>query len=322
MKKTAIIVAGLVLGLAPAVAARTGPGPIRVSWFSQQDGRSRAGVGAQIDVHKHTPGHPAGLAQPVASAAVQISSTSSKTIGATTNSQPSRPQPLYPPLPASSPLLQKTQPYGPGSFWYQDGAGHVCEYVPGSTGLCFTITGTGNSAPAVPPLTPATIAAHVGDRMTLSPGQVKASPSGAGLTGAASWFWLDPEPATEQLSVSLAGEAVTVTAVPQITWQFGDGGSIEGGPGVPYQPGPVPPTAITHVYNTRCLPGDQGHDPYVLSSCGSNGYQLVATVSWQISYRAEGPVTASGALPTRTTTSSAAYPVSEARAFLVGGGAG
>ena len=49
------------------------------------------------------------------------------------------------------------------------------------------------------------------------------------------------------------------------------------------------------------------------------GYQLVATVSWKISYQADGPVAASGTLPARTTTSSADYPVSEARAFLVKG---
>ena len=232
------------------------------------------------------------------------------------------PQPLYPPLPASSPILQKTQPYGPGSFWYQDGAGHVCQYVPDSTGICFTITGTGTTAPAPPPLAPATIAAHAAERLTLSPGEVKTSPSGAGLTGAASWFWLDPAPVTEHLSVSLAGEAVTVTAVPNISWQFGDGSGLDAGAGVPYQPGPVPSDAVTHLYDTRCLPGDQGHDPYVLSSCGSNGYQLVAAVSWQISYSADGPVAAAGALPTRTTTSSATYPVSEARAFLVQGSTG
>jgi hypothetical protein len=232
------------------------------------------------------------------------------------------PQPLFPPLPASSPLLHRTQPYGPGSFWYQDGAGHVCQYVPSSTGICFTITGAGSNAPAAPPLTPVTIAEHVAGRLALGPGQIKTSPTSAGLTGAASWFWLEPAPATEHLSVSLAGEEVTVTAVPQITWQFGDGSSVGAGPGIPYQPGPVSSNAITHVYDTRCLPGDQGHDPYVLSSCGSKGYQLVAAVSWQISYRADGPVAASGTLPTRTTTSSAAYPVSEARAFLVQGTAG
>jgi hypothetical protein len=148
------------------------------------------------------------------------------------------------------------------------------------------------------------------------------SPSGSGLTGAASWFWLVPAPATEHVSVSLAGEAVTVTAVPQITWEFGDGSSVDGGPGVPYEPGPVPSAAITHVYDTRCLPGDQGHDPYVLASCASDGYQLIATVRWQISYEADGPIAASGTLPMRTTSTSVAYPVSEARAFLVGGTAG
>jgi hypothetical protein len=166
-------------------------------------------------------------------------------------------------------------------------------------------------------LTPATIAAHVADRLTLSPGTVKSSPTGAGLTGAPSWFWLDPAPTREHLSVSLAGEAVTVTAVPQVSWRFGDGGTLAGGAGVPYQPGPVPSTAVTHVYGTRCLPGDQGRDPYVLASCDSDGYQLIAAVTWQISYRADGPVAATGTLPTRTTSSSAAYPVSEARAFLV-----
>ncbi len=232
---------------------------------------------------------------------------------------PSPQQPLYPLLPANSPVLNKTQPVGPGSFWYQDGAGHVCLYAPDSVLPCFTITGTVNTRPAAPPLTPVTIATHVADRMALSPGQLKASPSGAGLSGAASWFWLDPAPATERLTVSLAGEAVTVTAVPQVEWQFGDRSGIDGGAGVPYQSGPVVADAITHVYDTRCLPGDQGHDPYVLSTCGNNGYQLVATVSWKISYQADGPVAVTGTLPSRTTTSSADYPVSEARAFLVKG---
>lgn len=229
---------------------------------------------------------------------------------------------MYPPLPASSPLLQKTQPLGPGSFWYQDGTGHVCEYVPDSSAICFTIAGTGTTGSAAPQVTPVTIAVHVADQMALSPGEVKTSPASAGLTGAASWFWLDPAPVTEQLSVTLAGEAVTVTAVPTITWRFGDGSSVDAGAGVPYQPGPVPAGAVTHVYGTRCLPGDQGHNPYVLSSCGSNGYPLAAAVSWQISYRADGPVAAAGTLPTRTTTSSADYPVSEARAFLVPGNRG
>ena len=319
MKGTAVILAGLVLVLAPSAAARNGHPRIRVSWFSQQDGSSRAGAGARIDVHEQKPGHQVHRSAPTAQVAVHVSTVAPpKTIGGATDGPP--PQPLYPPLPASSPLLKRTQPYGPGSFWYQDGAGHVCQYVPSSTGICFTITGT--TSPGAPRPTPATIAEHTADRLALSPGQVEASPATAGLTGAASWFWLDPAPATEQLSVSLAGEAVTVTAVPRISWRFGDGSSLDAGAGVPYQPGADPAGAVTHVYETRCMRGDQGHDPYVLSSCGSNGYELVASVSWQISYRATGPIAASGILPSRTTTSGASYPVREARAFLVQGSTG
>jgi hypothetical protein len=318
MIKTTIIVATACLVLVP-IASAEGPGRISVLPYSQQYGQSRAGAGARIDVHETRPGHTANRSGPSATSAVHVSTgASSKTSGGTTN-VPSPKQPRYPPLPANSPVLKKTQPVGPGSFWYQDGAGHVCLYAPNSVLPCFTITGTGNTGPAAAPLTPVTIAAHVADRMALSPGQLKASPSTAGLSGAASWFWLDPAPATEHLRVSLAGETVTVTAVPQVEWQFGDHSSIDGGAGVPYQSGPVLADAITHVYDTRCLPGDQGHDPYVLSTCGSNGYQLVATVSWKISYQADGPVGASGRLPARTTTSSADYPVGEARAFLVKG---
>jgi len=92
------------------------------------------------------------------------------------------------------------------------------------------------------------------------------------------------------------------------------------GPGVPYQADAPASDAITHVYDTRCLPGDQGHDPYVLASCGQDGYSVEAVVVWRISYSAAGPVAGSGALPARTTETSAPYPVSESRAFMVSGG--
>jgi hypothetical protein len=121
--------------------------------------------------------------------------------------------------------------------------------------------------------------------------------------------------------VTLAGERVTVTAEPEaVEWRFGDAGAVSGGAGVAYRPGPPPPDAVTHVYGTRCLPGDQGHNPYVLASCGGDGYTVEAVVSWRISYAATGPVGASGSLPMRSTEASAVYPVSEARAFLLGGG--
>ncbi|MGH3452364.1 MAG: hypothetical protein ACRDQW_17010 [Haloechinothrix sp.] len=139
-----------------------------------------------------------------------------------------------------------------------------------------------------------------------------------GLTGSDSWFWLDPAPRTEELTVSLAGETVTVIAEPsEVEWRFGDGIDLTGGPGRPYRPGPPTADAVLHVYETRCLPGDQGRNPYVLASCASSGYRVEAVVVWRISFSASGPVEASGALPARTTATAAAYPVSEARGFLV-----
>jgi hypothetical protein len=319
MMRAAVIGLLACLLLAPAASAGNGGSGIAVRPYSQQYSQSSAGAGARIDFHRRTDGRSSRASQSLAHVAVDVSSTSVrvKVIGGATN----RPLagPLFPSLPASSPILKSAQPVGPGSFWYSDGAGHVCMYAPSSILPCFTIT---SPASAPVPLSPATIAAQVADRLSLSPGEIKASPTNAGLTGATSWFWLDPAPRTQQLSISLAGEDVTVTATPQISWRFGDGASLDGGPGVPYQPGAVPPDAITHLYQTRCLPDDQGHDPYVLPSCSNDGYDVAAVVTWQIAYRATGPIAASGALPTRTTTSTIAYPVSEARAFLVGGSSG
>jgi hypothetical protein len=191
-------------------------------------------------------------------------------------------------------------------------------YAPDSVLPCYTVVAPPRTgAPAV---SPAAIAASVAGRMPLTPGQIHASPSARGLTGAVSWFWLEPAPRATVLSVSLGGERVTVTAEPDaVGWRFGDGGSLSGGVGVPYRPGSPPPEAVTHPYSTRCLPGDQGRNPYVLGSCGNDGYTVVAVVSWRISFRASGRVGASGSLPTRTTEASTVYPVSEARAFLIGG---
>ncbi|MGH2948859.1 MAG: hypothetical protein ACRDPC_21830 [Solirubrobacteraceae bacterium] len=170
---------------------------------------------------------------------------------------------------------------------------------------------------------PAVVAAAVARRLALSPGRIRASPSAhdKGLTGAPSWFWLDPAPALRSVSVSVGREHVTVTASAEdVHWTFGDGSSLTGGPGVPYRSGAAPDGAVRHKYETRCLPGDQGHDPYVLASCEGRGYTVTAELAWDISYEASGPVSRSGSLPSRTTATSLAYPVSEARGFLTAGG--
>lgn len=177
---------------------------------------------------------------------------------------------------------------------------------------------------APPPVNPAAIAVTLSNRLVLVVGRITASPSAhtAGLTGAASWFWLEPSPSPQTLSVSLRGERVTVSAsAASVRWSFGDDSQRLAGPGVPYRPGSATAGAVLHTYQVRCLPGDQGHDPNVLPSCGPGGYKVEAMVLWSISYTASGPVSGGGALPSRSTASSTAYPVGEARAFLTAEGA-
>lgn len=292
---------------------------LRVGVYSQNVSPREAAVGARIHVRDENRGKPA-------AAAIETSGTPQSGGRGPSPSMPRLvrvrlPNP-YPALRSDSPLLRNPAPAGPGSLWYSDGTGHACMYAPDSVLPCFTVVAPpAAGTPGSPALAPAPVAASVAERMPLTAGAIHASPSPRGLTGAASWFWLDPAPAATTLSVTLAGELVTVTAEPAaVEWRFGDGGTLSGGVGVPYRPGAPPPDAVTHGYGTRCLPGDQGRDPYVLASCGRDGYAVEVTVSWRISYAARGPVGASGSLPTRTTEASAVYPVSEARAFLLGAG--
>jgi hypothetical protein len=230
------------------------------------------------------------------------------------------PAPSPPPPPtiaADSPLLANPAPAGPGSYWYSGPSGEACIYAPSASPGCFAIV-----APGTPPLDVAGTAASLSAQLDLSLAPIEASPAASrdGLTGAPSWFWLDGAPASQTLSVSLAGETVSVTAQPgTVVWSFGDGDGAEGGAGIPFRDGPIPDDAVTHVYETRCLPGDRGFDPFVLASCGADGYTVSAEVDWTISYDGQGPESESGTLPSRTTEVELVYPVSEVRAFLEGG---
>jgi hypothetical protein len=299
-----------VVGVLPAVAHAD---TIKIGRWSQQEGPSKASVSASIAVHGGRPGHDRQTG--TSRSHTQLISTPR---GGGTGSN----EPLYPALPSSSAFLHNQHPFGPDSFWYTDGSGHTCIYKPGSVLPCFTITVGGGGTPGGPGVNPAAIAAAIAERLELFPGRIQASPAArrGGLTGADSWFWLSPAPRREVLSISLRGERVTVSAQPSIEWRFGDGAALVGGAGRPYTPGPPPADAIRHLYQTRCLPGDVGRNPYVLPSCGARGYPLEALVHWAISFEATGPVSASSSLPSRTTSAGLAYPVSEARAFLLGRG--
>lgn len=284
-----------------------------LNWYSQQQGPQHAAVGGSVSVSSHSTGSSGTGSEPAPG--------SESSGGAPSSGQSA---PAVPTLPSNSPKLANPHPYGAGSFWYPTVEGQRCAYVPASDGACFNIVQAEEPAAEAPPVNPVALAEAAASRASLSPGRVQASPSTrtAGLTGTPSWFWLEPAPpSTRTVSVAARGEHVTVTATESaVRWTFGDGSSVTGGAGVPYQSGAAPSDAILHDYTTRCLPGDQGHDPNVLASCGAGGYTVTATLEWGVSFTAHGPVTRTGSLPTRSTASSLTYPVSESRAFLSSAG--
>lgn len=297
----AALVLALMIGAAPARASSS----VGIYTYSQEASNGTGQAGASVTVTSGTPGHagasgggeggaPSANSSPMPGESSYSSSESSQATSGRESSCVSAGQSTVSPcygvvtLPSGSPVPSRSGP--------------------------------GRSS-----VNPAAIAMSLASHMSLVTGGIVASPSAhiAGLTGAASWFWLSPRPGSRSLSVSLGGESVTVSAAPSaVRWSFGDSELLTGGPGVPYRPGAAPSAAILHTYRTRCLPGDQGHDPYVMSSCGPTGYRVSAMVGWSISYQASGPVSGSGALPAHATSTSIVYPVSEARAFLTSSGGG
>jgi len=294
-----LVVAG-VLGAATCCATARS---INIYTYSQRESPSRASAGGSVHVGHRDPGS-SGVSSPI--------TPSSASPGLST---------IYS---GSSDV-----PSGTDSTDYRDFGGTVPCADPVVPGTCFRVpTPPGTRGPragrGAPPVDPQVLAQLAVERLVLLPGSIDVSPSRQvkGLTGAPSWFWLDPAPATESVTVAQGAESVTVTATPaSVGWDFGDGDEVDGGPGRPYGESADRRGAVRHRYRTRCLPGDQGRDPYVLASCTADGYQVQAGVEWAISFQAAGPIVAAGGLPPQTTTATIAYPVTEVRGFLAREGA-
>lgn len=288
-----LVLATVLAAAACSAAARS----IHIGAYSQLDSPSRASAGGSVHVRYRDPGS-SGVSSPIASAPASPGSSTTYT--------------------GSS-----DEPSGIDSADYVDRGGAVPCADPVVPGTCFRVPvapgARGPRARGAPPVDPQVLAQLAVERLVMLPGSIRVSPSRQvkGLTGAPSWFWLDPAPTTESVTVAQGAESVTVTATPaRVGWNFGDGDEIDGGPGRPYGEPADRRGAMRHRYRTRCLPGDQGRDPYVLASCTADGYQVQAGVQWTISFQAAGPIVAAGGLPPQTTTTTIAYPVTEVRGFL------
>lgn len=152
------------------------------------------------------------------------------------------------------------------------------------------------AAPARPPRrSPEQIATALAQRsIALAPRpQLKVAPSGVGLTGLDSFFWLAEEPRP----ITASAGAVTAEARPsQYVWDFDDGGhkttSTSGRAWRPRRPG-----SIAHLYEAR------------------GTYGVTVDVIWQARWRiGTGPWRPLGFF---TTSDSVDYPVRQVVALLV-----
>jgi hypothetical protein len=100
---------------------------------------------------------------------------------------------------------------------------------------------------------PRTIAEQLVRDLPYPAATVAADPSGRGLTGLASWFWVNGYTAAPIVdTVTQFGMTVTVEATPATTdWDFGDGTT---GTGIGLGDAPPARANVTHVYELRARP--------------------------------------------------------------------
>jgi hypothetical protein len=145
---------------------------------------------------------------------------------------------------------------------------------------------------AVPPAPPT--ATEIFNQAPLPRCEIKANPTGDGLTGVETWLWCEE---IEEVTVTAAirGYQVEATATPtEFLWLPGDGASY-----ISHDPGTEETPSATHMYETK---GD---------------YVIAVDVAWSGTYTYEGHgIAESGSLDGVTVDSVRGYHVIESRGVL------
>ncbi|HEY4278618.1 MAG TPA: hypothetical protein VGM91_10380 [Conexibacter sp.] len=313
MRHATVVAAAALADLALLAWLASAPAAdIYVGQYSGQRGTGRAEIGGSVTEHESVPSGPGtsgGNGSPSADGPPSYTPTETT-------------EPSAPTAGSEVPLVDPRF-RGARSREAFDPIPSPCLYFPNTPGGC-PIEPSAAEPPRgrrarAPPIDPGAVAASIAVSMPLLPGEITVNPEAAGWTGVASWFWLEPAPRTVAAVAVLGAEQIVVTAQPYPMWSFGDGAQAGGSVGRPYRRGADVQGAVRHRYETRCMPGDAGRNPHVSESCTGDGYAVGAAVEWSISFVATGLVEMSGALPSRTTTTSNTYPVNEVRAFLTEG---
>ena len=199
---------------------------------------------------------------------------------------------------------------GPGSWYSISCSGPAGTITQDPTWISSaTPTTPTTPAPATPPVDPRTLALQAESQLQLPDPTVSFNPANAAVVNLPTWLWVDPA-IWHSYSVTATAGAVTATATAtpvSVAWTMGDGGSVGcGGPGSVYQP-ELPSSAQT-TYCSYAYPVASVGQPSSTGGPGQPAFTVTATVTWQVSWTAQGAA-GGGALPGLTTAGRASLPV-------------
>ena len=175
------------------------------------------------------------------------------------------------------------------------------------------------AAPPIPAIDPAVLAQQAENSMRLPAPQIETNPSNRTIVNLPTWLWVGQGTwGQESVSASVATVTATATATPeQVVWTMGDGGSVTcDGPGTPYQPS-VPAESQTTNCSYTYRRSSAG-EPTANGDPNSAGFPVTATVTWGVSWTAQG-TPAGGTLAPLTTSSSTSLPVEQIESVSTSG---
>jgi hypothetical protein len=157
------------------------------------------------------------------------------------------------------------------------------------------------------------------NRLVLPSPQARHSPSGTGLVGLATWWWVDGSgwrPLRQRTQAGPVWAQVVATPV-STTWDAGDGTPplMCAGPGTPYdtsRPESSQSTDCSHTY--RSSSADQ---PQTGPDSNDRFFTVTVTTTWQVRWTGSGG--SAGTLPVLTTTSRFPLAVAQRQTVVTSG---
>ncbi len=167
------------------------------------------------------------------------------------------------------------------------------------------------ASPGAPPVDPYSLALQAEKSIVLPNPPIGTNPSGASVVNLATWLWIDSSVwHAYQVTANAGPVSATASAVPtSVTWSMGDGGSVTcAGPGVAYEPALASSAQATDC-SYRYSVSSAGQ-PSADGNPDDGAFLVRATISWSVSWSAQGAA-GGGGLPPLSTSSTSALRVEQ-----------